>query len=185
MGPVLRIVAVAIVAHVCFRIIRSPDWEIASAVARNYFLQLKDLKFNLVGMGVPQSWDGEAAIVIVGAGSAGLVNFGIGILEKEAFAGGNSMRASSGMNAYTDSSRSTGDSIDQFKRDTLASRGGGGLSDESLVDIVWCVTVGALLSLYGVWGLTLQRIPHNWGGHSQPRTYTVVDGAVGASLVKA
>jgi len=197
MGPILRIIAVAIVAHVCFRIIRSPDWEIVSKVAKTYFVQLKDLKFNLIEMGMPQSWDEEAAIVIVGAGSAGLTaaleagvhlngqaqgHFDVIVLEKETFVGGNSMKASSGMNAYIDSTLSTGDSIDQFKRDTLAS--GGGLSDESLVDVLVHDSGSALEFIRGL-GVDLAENPVQLGGHSQPRTYTVVNGAVGASLVKA
>ena len=195
MSPILRIVAVAIVAHVCFRIVKSPDLETVSTLARNYFEKLKDFKFNLMGMS--QSWDEETGVVVIGAGSAGLTasleagmrlngqeqgKVDVVILEKESFVGGNSMKASSGMNAYTDSTLSTADSIDQFKRDTLAS--GGGLSDENLVDVLVHDSSSALEFIRGL-GVDIAENPVQLGGHSQARTFTVVNGAVGASLVKA
>ena len=79
-------------------------------------------------------------IVVVGSGLAGTAaalaaaesagpDVEVVVLEKEARAGGNSMKASSGINALTPDQ---GDAAEAFREDTL--RSGGGLSAPELVD---------------------------------------------------
>ena len=78
-------------------------------------------------------------IVVIGSGLAGTAaaltaaeaaeGVRVVLLEKEGRPGGNSMKASSGVNALTPEQ---GDSAAAFRRDTLAS--GGGLSHADLVD---------------------------------------------------
>jgi glycine/D-amino acid oxidase-like deaminating enzyme len=104
----------------------------------------------MLSKSVPRAATGAAKaggpkVVVIGSGLAGLAAamscveesrkrvqqpaaISITILEREARPGGNSMKASSGMNALTPAS---GDTPELFLQDTAAS--GGKLSDERLV----------------------------------------------------
>jgi len=127
-------------------------------------------------------------LVVVGGGLAGtttaisasenaLIN--IVMLEKEERTGGNSIKASSGINAV---SLEDGDSLETFVEDTLAS--GGGLSDPALVQTLvndsrealeWLASMG--VDLNG----TVQL-----GGHSTKRTHFPSSGpSVGFAILKA
>jgi flavocytochrome c len=128
-------------------------------------------------------------LVVVGSGLAGTTaalaasqenkKINIIILEKEERTGGNSMKASSGINAV---SFENGDSIGTFAEDTLAS--GGGLSDPALVQTLvndsrealeWLASMG--VELNG----TVQL-----GGHAAKRTHFPSAGpSVGFAILKA
>ncbi|KAI9492057.1 FAD binding domain-containing protein [Zychaea mexicana] len=114
-------------------------------------------------------------ILIIGGGLAGLSatveaatlepSVKVILVDKEANIGGNSAKATSGINAMTE----PGDSLDAFERDTLAS--GGGLSNPDLVHklvheseeaLAWLKLQDPTLDL----GVVSQC-----GGHTHPRTH--------------
>jgi len=113
-------------------------------------------------------------IVVIGSGLAGLsaaleaYNNGaeVTLIEKNAFLGGNSSLASSGLNAVN-TPANPNDSIESFYEDSIKS--GGGFSQPTLVNILVNESSDAVafLTKYGidlsVIGLT--------GGHSHPRTH--------------
>ncbi|KAG1679290.1 hypothetical protein FOA52_009320 [Chlamydomonas sp. UWO 241] len=118
-------------------------------------------------------------IVVVGGGLAGLaaaidayevaqaqgVSAEIVLLEKMPRLGGNSQKASSGMNALN---RDGGDTPELFKHDTMQS--GGGYSDEALVQQLVDLSPDALQFLIDK-GLDLGKVTQ-LGGHSQKRTWS-------------
>lgn len=87
------------------------------------------------------------------------------LVEKTGALGGNSAKASSGMNAVT---ASQGDSEEAFFDDTMAS--GGGLSDLALVATLAAQSEAALGRLEAL-GLDLSVVTQ-LGGHSRPRTHS-------------
>jgi flavocytochrome c len=135
--------------------------------------------------------------VVIGAGLSGLVcavrvaerGGRVLLLEKEAFFGGNSAWASSGVNAVTvedagvvfDDKAAPGerDTVERYRRDTLKS---GGVNESALIDVLtgqsgdalrWLRAHGAALPLRG-----------RLGGHSAERTYRPVAGMAGTELIR-
>ncbi|KAJ3296254.1 hypothetical protein HDU79_007150 [Rhizoclosmatium sp. JEL0117] len=135
--------------------------------------------------------------VIVGGGLAGLsaaieaarCGAAVTVLDKEVRLGGNSAKASSGMNAApTQAQRnlSIADSLELFQQDTLAA--GKHKNDPKLVQILATQSADALAFIES-FGVTLDQVSQ-CGGHSAPRTHreTEVDGkpkAVGWDIMKA
>ena len=130
-------------------------------------------------------------VVIIGAGSAGLTaalaardalredsNSSILVLDKQPRIGGNSMKASSGINGLESDGE---DSYDAFAGDTLNS--GGGKSNETLVQVLVNESGDALKFLRKV-GVDFADSLVQLGGHGVPRTHTVNHGNVGAAIVK-
>ncbi|KAJ2451470.1 hypothetical protein EV183_003604 [Coemansia sp. RSA 2336] len=127
-----------------------------------------------------QNMAGRGSIVVVGGGLAGMSaalealhqtrNTVVTLLEKEARLGGNSAKASSGINGAetrTQAAQGVQDSIKTFAQDTTAS--GRGRSSKGLVDkltqdsaqaVAWLQDLGVDLSI-------LSRL----GGHSVARTH--------------
>ena len=117
-------------------------------------------------------------LVIVGGGLAGVaaavtaaaeahqagVDLEVVLLEKEAKLGGNSVKASSGINAVNPQG---GDSEQLFETDVLKS--GGGMSKEALVTTLVTKSRDAVQFLESGGGLDLSGITR-LGGHSVPRT---------------
>ncbi|GBF99540.1 hypothetical protein Rsub_12346 [Raphidocelis subcapitata] len=135
------------------------------------------------------SGSGSGRLVIVGSGIAGLSaaleasravsGLEVVVLEKNAAVGGNSARASSGINAVNPTA---GDSVELFAADTL--RSGGGLSKPELVERLAASSADAMAFLSDL-GAALPATVR-LGGHSVPRTRTNVDGPnVGFVLVRA
>jgi len=132
--------------------------------------------------------------VVVGSGLAGLSTAlqalqngaRVVLVEKEPFLGGNSGKASSGINAVANIS-ATNDSVfrdlelkqQQFFEDTVKS--GGGLSEEGKVRIL-VERSGAALSWLQEQGVDLS-LRTQLGGHSAPRTYRPNGAFVGAEIV--
>jgi flavocytochrome c len=135
--------------------------------------------------------------VVIGAGLSGLVcavrvaerGGRVLLLEKEAFFGGNSAWASSGVNAVTeedagavfDDNAAPGerDTLERYRRDTLKS---GGVNESALIDVLtgrsgdalrWLRSHGVALPLRG-----------RLGGHSAERTYRPVAGMAGTELIR-
>ncbi|PSC72118.1 tobamovirus multiplication 1-like [Micractinium conductrix] len=128
-------------------------------------------------------------IVVVGSGLAGTAAAlaaaeaggplaEVMVLEKEPRPGGNSMKASSGINALEPAE---GDSMADFRGDTLKS--GGGLSVPELVDALVAGSQEAVGWLEKQ-GIDLSgRV--QLGGHTRKRTHTSTKGPVGFSIMKA
>lgn len=128
------------------------------------------------------------SIVVVGAGLAGLVaaaeivtkGHQVYLIEKEKFSGGNSRKATSGLNAAgsrAQASLSIQDSIDAFVDDIVAS--GGGLTDKDLATQVARLSTSAVEFIEQVTGLSLSQVTQ-LGGHSSPRTHRLpADGPYG------
>ncbi|KAJ2734957.1 hypothetical protein IW152_001939 [Coemansia sp. BCRC 34962] len=123
-------------------------------------------------------------IVVVGGGLAGMsaaiealrqtrhvAGVTVALLEKEVRTGGNSGKASSGINGVltrTQQDKDIHDSVDAFMRDTLKS--GGGRSNETLVEKLVRDSTQAVSWLQGDFGLDLDVLAR-LGGHSFPRTH--------------
>ncbi|CAI5474976.1 unnamed protein product [Closterium sp. Yama58-4] len=117
-------------------------------------------------------------VVVVGGGLAGLsaavevVKRGgsVLVLEKSERLGGNSAKASSGMNAARSGPQLAGgieDKLEDFAKDTEKS--GKGLSDMTLVDVIVKQSADAVAFLEG-FEIDLSSIAQ-LGGHSHPRTH--------------
>ena len=132
-----------------------------------------------------QSYD----LVIVGSGLAGLSaaleannhNLSIFLIEKEMYLGGNSMKATSGINLLLTKAQSENgikDSLESFITDTMNSSKN--LSNPELVKILaeGATEVMDFLSKYEI-DLPLVSL---LGGHSKPRTHRPKDKPVGATI---
>jgi flavocytochrome c len=119
------------------------------------------------------------SVIIVGGGLAGSIaaleagrnGATVFLLDKEKRFGGNSAKASSGMNAaLSDLQRKLGisDSYDLFYKDTISS--GKGLSNENLVKILTSQSTKAFDYLTSTVGLDFSEISQ-CGGHSVARTH--------------
>eukprot|EP00189_Rhodosorus_marinus_P007630 CAMPEP_0184753544 /NCGR_PEP_ID=MMETSP0315-20130426/44153_1 /TAXON_ID=101924 /ORGANISM="Rhodosorus marinus, Strain UTEX LB 2760" /LENGTH=833 /DNA_ID=CAMNT_0027232925 /DNA_START=84 /DNA_END=2585 /DNA_ORIENTATION=- len=116
----------------------------------------------------------RGSIIVVGGGLAGLTAAltalehgcqSVTIIEKNAFLGGNSAKATSGMNGVN---QNESDTPDQFISDTL--KAGHGINDENLIQMVAFQSAGARRWL----GETLKldmKDRTRLGGHSFPRTW--------------
>jgi len=141
-------------------------------------------------------------VAVIGSGLAGLStasellqsspNVRILIIDKNKSIGGNSSKATSGINsAETKHQKDAGiyDNIDLFINDTMKS--GKGIADESLVHILGSMSAAALEDVEQSWGVTLSdvyklggasarrchKIPKTTDGKSPPVGYTVVSAA--------
>ncbi|KAJ1524680.1 NADH-cytochrome b5 reductase, partial [Nowakowskiella sp. JEL0078] len=117
-------------------------------------------------------------VVVVGGGLAGLTaaieaargGAAVTLLEKEKNVGGNSAKASSGINSAVSKYQvqlQIHDSVEDFQKDTLKS--GGGTSIPSLVEVLTNSSKEALEWIES-FGLKLDYISH-CGGHSASRTH--------------
>mmetsp|Transcript_3346 Transcript_3346/g.4711 ORF Transcript_3346/g.4711 Transcript_3346/m.4711 type:complete len:621 (+) Transcript_3346:298-2160(+) len=127
--------------------------------------------------------EGNTQVVIVGAGLAGCsaaieaarAGASVLLLEKEARLGGNSAKATSGINGVRTPAQTTqevGDSYENLKTDTLNS--GGGLSNPLLVETLASKSTEAVNFLES-FGVRLQALSQ-CGGHSFPRTHRIPPG---------
>eukprot|EP00190_Bangiopsis_sp_CCMP1999_P004729 CAMPEP_0198729764 /NCGR_PEP_ID=MMETSP1475-20131203/20891_1 /TAXON_ID= ORGANISM="Unidentified sp., Strain CCMP1999" /NCGR_SAMPLE_ID=MMETSP1475 /ASSEMBLY_ACC=CAM_ASM_001111 /LENGTH=748 /DNA_ID=CAMNT_0044492467 /DNA_START=192 /DNA_END=2438 /DNA_ORIENTATION=+ len=116
----------------------------------------------------------NASVVVLGSGLAGLsaalsaVRFGaktVTVVDKNAFLGGNSAKATSGINSVN---LDDADSADQFAADTIAA--GHEINDRDLVSLVAHESEGALTWLKSTFGLELVDVTR-LGGHKHQRTW--------------
>ncbi|KAK4170331.1 FAD binding domain-containing protein [Cladorrhinum sp. PSN259] len=119
------------------------------------------------------------SVIVVGGGLSGLsaahtlyINGGnVTVLDKQSFFGGNSTKATSGINGAltrTQVDLKIGDSVKQFYDDTLKSA-----RDKARPDLIKVLTyksAAAVEWLQDVFGLDLTLVSR-LGGHSQPRTH--------------
>ena len=140
------------------------------------------LRHSLVALGiqVPDA-------VVVGGGLAGLVTAvsiaqrggSVTILEKQSALGGNSAKASSGINSVR--SKNTAD-IQTFEEDTVRSQNGHG--NIELAKVLIARANESVSWLEGVSGISLSSLGQ-LGGHRMPRTWKPEHGVVGAELMAA
>lgn len=134
-------------------------------------------------------------VVVVGTGLAGstatlsLLDSGkvdkVYLIEKQAFLGGNSVYASSGMNAVDQQARDGGDSVELFANDMAKSSGRG--MDFAKDPLVQALTGESESALQWIRERAKQPFPSigQLGGHSKPRTHRPEHGMAGAELVYA
>ena len=128
--------------------------------------------------------------VIVGSGLAGLTaaltildrGGRVLILEKQATLGGNSVKASSGMNACcrTTAHDDPSDTLDLFTKDTTVSAGS--TAQPALIKVLIEQSASALEWVHQRLDLQFDQVAQ-LGGHSVPRTHRPSQGMVGAALI--
>ena len=135
----------------------------------------------------------DVDIVIVGAGGAGMTaaiksaeaGKNVLIVEKMPYAGGNTTRATGGMNAaetHYQKEQGIDDTVEQYVKDTM--EGGHNLNDPALVQALAEGSAPAIDWLDSI-GAQLPKIAFT-GGSTNPRAHALEDGsAVGIYLVSA
>ncbi len=126
--------------------------------------------------------------VVVGGGLAGLAatlrildrGGKVVLIEKEPRLGGNSAKASSGINACCPHNATYGDSVETFRDDTIRSAGDGARPD--LVDVLVQGSEKAVKWLGDRVGVDLSRVAQ-LGGHSAKRTNRPANGMAGAEII--
>ena len=173
--------------------------EISNGVSREEVVALVGL---LGGLSDSLAWARQAAIageepidpsndpydlIVIGGGLAGMAaavsaadrGARVLLVEKAQSLGGNSAKASSGINGV---SKASIDSTELFYSDTVRSAGSSG--DRKLEKILTYESEAALTWLQTRFGLQLDE-KEILGGHSAPRTWRPRDGLVGAEIVAA
>lgn len=135
----------------------------------------------------------DADIVIVGAGGAGMTaaiqaadaGKNVLLVEKMPYAGGNTTRATAGLNAaetHYQKEQEIDDSVEQYVKDTM--EGGHNLNDPALVQVLAERSAAAIDWLDSI-GAELKKIAFT-GGCTNARTHAPEDGSgVGTYLVSA
>jgi succinate dehydrogenase/fumarate reductase flavoprotein subunit/predicted heme/steroid binding protein len=131
---------------------------------------------------------GDPDAIVVGTGLAGLAatlnildrGGRVTLIEKEHRMGGNSNKASSGINACCPQNATYGDSLDTFRQDTTRSAG---LSAKSeLIDVLVENSESAVQWLKERVGVDLSVLSQ-LGGHGHKRTHRPRSGMVGAEII--
>ena len=156
--------------------------EKISVLAKVFMPHPSFLRHALISLGiaVPDA-------VIIGGGLAGLVTAisvaerggSVVILEKQSSLGGNSAKASSGINSIRSNSS---DDLAEFLEDTLRSQNGHG--DSELAKILISKANESVSWLERVSGVNLSSLGQ-LGGHRKARTWKPEHGVVGAELMAA
>ena len=150
------------------------------------FLQfLPNIDSQIVPGGVD---DGEPDAIVVGTGLAGLsatlniLDRGgkVILIEKEHRMGGNSNKASSGINACCPQNSTYGDFLESFKEDTLRSAGGS--AQLPLIETLVGNSEAAVQWLKERVGVDLSVLAQ-LGGHGYKRTHRPSSGMVGAEII--
>lgn len=126
--------------------------------------------------------------IVVGSGLAGLAaalnildrGGTVVILEKEHLVGGNSNKASSGINGYCPHNETCYDSEEVFRNDTI--RSAGPVADLDLIDILVTKSSQAVLWLKNRVNVDLSLLAQ-LGGHSNKRTHRPNNGMAGAEII--
>jgi len=133
--------------------------------------------------------DGLPDAIVVGTGLAGLAatlqildrGGRVTLLEKESRIGGNSAKASSGINSWNPDPEH-GDSVSLFKNDTMRSAGAS--RQEHLIDVLVEGSGSAVAWLKERGGVDLSQVAQ-LGGHSAKRTNRPYNGMAGAEIIYA
>jgi len=126
--------------------------------------------------------------IVVGSGLAGLAaslnildrGGTVVILEKEHLVGGNSNKASSGINGYCPHNETCNDSLEIFRNDTI--RSAGAMADLDLIDVLVTKSSQAVSWLRDRANVDLSLLAQ-LGGHSNKRTHRPSNGMAGAEII--
>eukprot|EP00531_Pseudo-nitzschia_arenysensis_P017151 CAMPEP_0116122814 /NCGR_PEP_ID=MMETSP0329-20121206/4414_1 /TAXON_ID=697910 /ORGANISM="Pseudo-nitzschia arenysensis, Strain B593" /LENGTH=1127 /DNA_ID=CAMNT_0003616685 /DNA_START=306 /DNA_END=3689 /DNA_ORIENTATION=- len=126
--------------------------------------------------------------IVVGSGLAGLAaslnildrGGTVVILEKEHLVGGNSNKASSGINGYCPHNDTCHDSQEVFREDTI--RSAGAVVDLDLIDVLVTKSSQAVLWLKNRVNVDLSLLAQ-LGGHTNKRTHRPNNGMAGAEII--
>jgi len=126
--------------------------------------------------------------IVIGSGLAGLAaalnildrGGTVVVLEKEHLLGGNSNKASSGINGCCPQNDTYGDSLDAFQKDTTKSAGEG--ADLALIETLVSNSAGAISWLKERANVDLSLLAQ-LGGHSHKRTHRPSNGMAGAEII--
>eukprot|EP00535_Pseudo-nitzschia_heimii_P010096 CAMPEP_0197180416 /NCGR_PEP_ID=MMETSP1423-20130617/5042_1 /TAXON_ID=476441 /ORGANISM="Pseudo-nitzschia heimii, Strain UNC1101" /LENGTH=1181 /DNA_ID=CAMNT_0042630493 /DNA_START=218 /DNA_END=3766 /DNA_ORIENTATION=- len=126
--------------------------------------------------------------IVVGSGLAGLTaalnildrGGTVVILEKEHLVGGNSNKASSGINGYCPHNETCNDSEEVFRNDTI--RSAGAVADLDLIDVLVTKSSHAVLWLKNRVNVDLSLLAQ-LGGHTNKRTHRPSNGMAGAEII--
>lgn len=126
--------------------------------------------------------------IVVGSGLAGLAaalnildrGGTVIILEKEHLVGGNSNKASSGINGYCPHNETCQDSEEIFRNDTV--RSAGAIADLDLIDVLVTKSSQAVLWLKNRVNVDLSLLAQ-LGGHTNKRTHRPSNGMAGAEII--
>lgn len=132
--------------------------------------------------------NGEPDAIVVGTGLAGLAatlnildrGGRVVLIEKEHRLGGNSNKASSGINACCPQNSTYGDYLESFKEDTIRSAGKS--SKPHLIDTLVENSEAAVQWLKNRVGVDLSVLAQ-LGGHAHKRTHRPKQGMVGAEII--
>jgi len=126
--------------------------------------------------------------IVVGSGLAGLAaslnildrGGTVVILEKEHLVGGNSNKASSGINGICPHNETCHDSVETFRNDTI--RSAGAVVDLDLIDVLITKSSDAVLWLKNRVNVDLSLLAQ-LGGHTNKRTHRPNNGMAGAEII--
>ena len=162
---------------------RNPDVLI---LAKHYGHDMD--KFLTMSRYIGSHGEDEPDAIIVGSGLAGLAaalnildrGGKVVIMEKEHLLGGNSNKASSGINACCPNNGTYGDFLESFKNDTLKSAGASARPE--LIEVLISNSGDAVTWLKERVGVDLSLIAQ-LGGHSHKRTHRPSNGMAGAEII--
>ncbi|KAL3805535.1 hypothetical protein ACHAW5_005596 [Stephanodiscus triporus] len=144
---------------------------------------------NIDGQVVTSGIDkGDSDAIVVGTGLAGLTatlnildrGGRVTLIEKEHRMGGNSNKASSGINACCPQNATYGDSLDSFRTDTIRSAGASAKSH--LIQVLVENSEAAVRWLKERVGVDLSMLSQ-LGGHDHKRTHRPRSGMVGSEII--
>lgn len=126
--------------------------------------------------------------IVVGSGLAGLAaslnildrGGTVVIVEKEHLLGGNSNKASSGINGCCPQNDTYNDSVESFRNDTV--RSAGEVADLNLIDVLVGKSEQAVMWLKNRANVDLSLLAQ-LGGHSHKRTHRPSNGMAGAEII--
>lgn len=162
-------------------------------LAKHYYTDVnKFLEYsrNIGGSTLADIDDEEPDAIIVGSGLAGLAaslkildrGGRVTLIEKEHRVGGNSAKASSGINACCPQGSKYNDSLESFKNDTMKSAGSS--ANLPLIETLVGHSAQAIDFLKDRAGVDLSLFAQ-LGGHSHKRTHRPSNGMAGAEIIYA
>jgi len=167
---------------------RNPDLMVLSKHYGNDLRKFLNFLPNVDSHVVVGSDNGEPDAIVVGTGLAGLAatlnildrGGRVTLIEKEKRMGGNSNKASSGINACCPQNSTYGDDLDTFKTDTTRSAGSSAKSH--LIETLVENSESAVQWLKERVGVDLSVLAQ-LGGHGHKRTHRPSSGMVGAEVI--
>ena len=168
-----------------------------ASTAKNLLIKTQKLRggpstMDILGITLDLLQEPVTDAIVVGSGLAGMTaaltildrGGTVMVIEKEGILGGNSNKASSGMNAccLKEEIRHSNDTLAMFFEDTV--RSAGDVANTDLIDTLISNSVNALQWIKDRVGVDLSDLVQ-LGGHSRKRTHRPSNGFVGAEIMNA